>query len=136
MEIDSKQIMFIDNDEVVRESLGMFLSGQKMKYLIFKSAKEGLNSLKYQKIDVVVADYFLPDMDGLSFLKKVAGHNQSAARILMATIVNDELEKEIVASGIDALIVKPLNVASMDQILYQMCKKNMDNKKRPENKNE
>jgi len=125
------QIMIIDNDKYVRESLSTFFSNSPLQFLIFKSGQEGLNSLKYQNIDVVIADYFLPDMDGMIFLKKVAVEKPCAARILMATIVSDELEKEISKAKIDAFIEKPLNVASIDHILSKI-NKNYATSEKPE----
>ena len=116
------QIMLIDDDKYVRESLGTFFAGGQLKFLIFKSASEGLNSLKYQDIDVVISDYFLPDMDGLTLLKQVAIKKPGIARILMATIVTDELKKEISMAGIDAFLEKPLSVASIDHILFEINK--------------
>ena len=112
--------MLIDNDKYVRESLGTFFETGKIKFLIFKSATEGLNSLKYQDIDIVISDYFLPDMDGLTLLKQIEEKHPGIARILMATIANDRLKKEILRAGIDAFIEKPLSVASIDQIICSM----------------
>lgn len=114
------QIMLIDNDKYVRESLGTLFESGKIKFLIFKSATEGLNSLKYQDIDIVISDYFLPDMDGLTLLKQIAKQQPGVARVLMATIASDELKKEISLAGIDAFIEKPLSVATIDQVLHKI----------------
>jgi len=131
----SSQVMIIDNDKYVKESLSTFFGKGPLRLLIFKSASEGLNALKYQDIDVVIADYFLPDMDGLAFLKQVAREKPGTARVLMATIVNDELKKEISMAGINAFLEKPLTVASIDQILNRFNKDNSTSTK-PETKNE
>ena len=116
----SPQIMFVDNDDHVRDSLKVFFDSTQMNFLIFKSASEGLNSLKYQKIDMVISDYFLPDMNGVEFLNQVAIGNPGIIRILMATIVNDELKLDILKSGIDRFIEKPLTVASLDTIINEL----------------
>ena len=118
----SPQIMFIDNDEHVRDSLKVFFDSSQMDFLIFKSASEGLNSLKYQPIDMVISDYFLPDMNGVEFLNLVARNNPCITRILMATIVNDELKLEIRKAGIDRFIEKPLTVTSLDTIINELKK--------------
>ncbi len=135
MEKQTLQIMLIDNDKYVRESLSTFFDGGKLKFLIFKSAAEGLNSLKYQNIDVVISDYFLPDMNGLTFLKKVSVQNPGTARILMATIVNEDLKREMFQAGIDALLEKPLSIAAIDQTIYEINKK-YSNRSKPEITNE
>ncbi|MCK5837824.1 MAG: response regulator [Desulfobacula sp.] len=116
----SPQIMFVDNDDHVRDSLKVFFDSTQMNFLIFKSASEGLNSLKYQKIDMVISDYFLPDMNGVEFLNQVAIGNPGIIRILMATIVNDELKLDILKAGIDRFIEKPLTVASLDTIINEL----------------
>lgn len=116
------RIMVIDNDEHVRDSLKVFFDSSQMDLLIFQSASEGLNSLKYQKIDMVISDYFLPDMDGIDFLNQVAKNDPSITRILMATIVNDDLKLEILKAGIDRFIEKPLTIPSLDMIINELTK--------------
>lgn len=116
------QIMFIDNDEHIRDSLKVFFDSSQMDLLIFQSASEGLNSLKYQKIDMVISDYFLPDMNGVDFLNQVAKNDPGITRILMATIVNDDLKLEILKAGIDRFIEKPLTITSLDMIINELTK--------------
>ena len=118
---NSIQIMLIDNDKYVRESLSAFLENEEMRILIFRSGSEGLNSLKYQNIDVVISDYYLPDMDGISFLKKVNQLKTGIIRILMATIVTEELEKEVEQNGIDRFIEKPLTVTNLENIVSELA---------------
>lgn len=119
----SFQVMLIDNDKYVRESLSTFFDNGKLRFLIFKSASEGLNSLKYQDIDLVISDYFLPDMDGLTFLKKAAIEKPGIARVLMATIITDELKTEISMAGVDAFLEKPISVDSLDHIISEINKR-------------
>jgi DNA-binding NtrC family response regulator len=118
----SSQIMFIDNDEHVRDSLKVFFDSSHMDFLIFKSAQEGLDSLKCREIDMVVSDYFLPDMNGIEFLNQVARMNSGITRILMSTIVNDDLKQEIRKAKIDQFIEKPLTMASLDTIINELRK--------------
>lgn len=114
-----RRIMLIDQDKHVRESLKIFdTSG--IHCLIFKTAEEGLNALKYQRVEVVVSDYFLPDMDGIRFLSQAAALQPGITRILMATITTDDLEQEIQNSGIDRFIEKPLTVASLDSVIREL----------------
>ena len=113
------QIMVIDNDKYVRESLSTFFGQGPMRLLVFRSGSEGLNALKYQDIDIVISDYFLPDMDGLSFLKQVEKEKPGIPRILMATITNDEMALGIARAGIYKFIEKPLTVDSLETIIKE-----------------
>ncbi|MCP3926308.1 MAG: response regulator [Desulfobacterales bacterium] len=120
------QILLIDSDKYIRESLNTFFNNGKDSFLIFKSANEGLNALEYQKIDVVISDYFLPDMDGVKFLIKAAEMSPGITRILMTTILSEDLRIESINAGIDALLEKPLSISSLDSILAKIDKKNLN----------
>lgn len=117
--------MIVDNDPFVRDSLKFFLDSGHAHYLIFKSGREGLNALEYQHIDVVVCDYFLPDMDGIQFLNQAKIKSTKILRILMATLINDDLRSEIQAAGIERFIEKPLTVSSLDTMICELtcCRK-------------
>ncbi len=123
-------LMLIDNDRHVRESLKVFFDASQTNFLTFKTAKEGLNALKYQNADVVISDYFLPDMDGVNFLKQAAQIQPDVTRILMATITSDELEQEIRNAGIDWFIEKPLTVATLDTVINELETLNFSNQSR------
>ncbi len=120
MKQKSLHIMLIDNDKHVRDSLNLFFEGTRTDFLIFKSGREGLNSLKYQEVDVVIADFFLPDMDGIDFLSQAAQIHPDATRILMATVTNDEMTLGIARAGIDQFIEKPITVDSLETIIKEL----------------
>jgi DNA-binding response OmpR family regulator len=120
---NNMQIMLIDQDKHVRDSLRLFFKEELQHFLIFKSASEGLNALKYQKIDIVIADYFLPDMNGLLLLKKIREDYPDTLRVLMATIVSDDLEKEIRQAHIDCFLEKPITIATLDSVLLKLSRK-------------
>ncbi len=122
--------MLIDNDRHVRESLKVFFDASQTNFFIFKTAKEGLNALKYQNVDGVISDYFLPDMDGVNFLKQAARIQPDVTRILMATIASDDLEQEILNAGIDRFIEKPLTVATLDTVINELETLNFSNQSR------
>lgn len=113
-------IMLVDNDRHVRDALSVFFEGSRTDFLIFKSGLEGLNSLKYQDIDVIISDYFLPDMDGIDFLNMAAKLHPNATRILMATMTNDEMALGIAQAGIDKFIEKPITVDSLETIIKEL----------------
>lgn len=122
METNKKEpsLMLIDSDKHVRESLKIFFDVSYSDFLIFKSGEEGLNALKYQQVDVIISDYFLPDMDGVAFLTRAALLRPDVTRILMATITSEELEREIRTAGIDRFIEKPLTVATLDTVIHEL----------------
>lgn len=123
-------VMFVDSDKTVRDSLKVFFENSPTQFLVFKTARQGLNSLKYQQVHLVVSDYFLPDMDGVAFLKEVSKIQPDALRVLMTTIASGELEEEIQQAGIDWFIEKPLTVATLDTVINELKQSKMSNQSR------
>lgn len=121
MKLDKQtlQVMIIDNDKTVRESLTTFFHEDNLNCLIFPTATEGLKALKFQHIDVIISDYFLPDINGISFLKQAGADHPGISKILMSTIVTPDLQAQAHKAGIDALIEKPISITSIEQILNE-----------------
>lgn len=59
--------------------------------------------------DVLLTDYVLPDVDGLTIARRLKADGRTAAiRILMVTgYANADLERQAVAAGIDRVLLKP-----------------------------
>ncbi|MCG8687235.1 MAG: response regulator [Desulfobacterales bacterium] len=127
---DGLKIMLVDYDKHVRESLKLFFKTSQNDFLIFKSASQGLNSLKHQRVEVVISDYFLPDMNGIEFLKEAARIQPEVRRILIATMTCGDMEDQVQQEGIDRFLEKPLTVASLDTVIDEMENLNVSNHSR------
>lgn len=62
--------MIEDNPEHIELSKE-FLPQDEFEVVPALSLSEGLEKIKKEKFDIVILDYFLPDGDGLSFLKHI-----------------------------------------------------------------
>ena len=66
--MNKDKILIVDDEEVVVESLCIYL--EKMDYYV-KTAlngREGLSILRKESFDMAIVDYNLGDMDGLDFM--------------------------------------------------------------------
>lgn len=116
------RIMFVDNDPLVRDSLKTYFHRCPGRSLFFKTGSDGLNSLKHHPADIVVSDYFLPDMDGIAFLNQVNQIHTRAVRILTATLGDEALAARCRQNGIDRFIEKPLNGKALDEVIDQFMR--------------
>ena len=111
---ESKQvqtIVIVDDEEMVSTSLGSFLSLETDYNLkTFTSAKEALEYIKNNPVDLVVSDYLMPEMDGISFLIKVREMKPEVPRIILTGYADKE--NAIIAInqvGLFQYIEKPWN---------------------------
>ena len=104
-------IIIVDDDKGVLKKLKKLLTG-KTEYRVdtFVSAEKALTYIKSNDIDLVISDYDMPDMDGITFLSKVRKISPQITRIILAE--SSEKEKVIEAVndiGVFQYLEKPWN---------------------------
>ena len=102
-------IVIVDDEEMVLTSLSAFLSletGYQVK--TFTSAKKALEFIKKNDVGLVVSDYLMPEMDGITFLAKVKEIKPQVPRIVLTGYADKENAiKAINDVGLFQYIEKP-----------------------------
>ena len=102
-------IIIVDDEEMVLTSLSSFLQ-LETEYTVktFTSAKKALDFIKDNDVDLVVSDYLMPEMDGISFLAKVRDLRPETTRIILTGYADKENAiKAINEVGLFQYIEKP-----------------------------
>ncbi len=102
-------IVIVDDEEMVLTSLSSFLN-LETDYNIhtFSSAKEALDFVKKNNVDLVISDYLMPEMDGITFLSKVRDLKPQVPRIILTGYADKENAiKAINEVGLFQYIEKP-----------------------------
>ena len=89
------------------------------KLCVAWSGLEALDILREEHIDVVIADYAMPGLNGLALLRQVRNDWPAVGRILMTARVDLDFIADAKAEGvIEALVGKPWDALEMrDQAL-------------------
>lgn len=107
--------LVVDGDAAARKTLGAALKGE-FEVTTCGLAREALDHLRSTRPpDIVVVDYDLPDMDGLTFLKvlRETELGRNLAVILTGRRNSDERVLESFAVGIDDHLPKPFDLREM-----------------------
>jgi len=106
---DIPTIVIVDDEEMVLKSLNSFLSLEtNYDVKTFVSPQEALEFIKENDIDLVVSDYLMPDMDGLTFLELVKNERPEVPRIILTGYADKENAiKAINDVGLFQYIEKP-----------------------------
>ncbi len=76
-------ILFVDDEANILRSLARLFRGRDLKILIAESGESGLKVLSEEKVDLVVSDMRMPNMDGAQFLTKVYEGWPDTERLLL-----------------------------------------------------
>ena len=107
----TKKILIVDDELLIRDLLYDFFSSRNYHISMAESGQKALDILGTEKIDCVLTDLKMPDMDGLKLAEKV---KESADRNIPVIVITGCPSLE---SAIEALrkrvydyIVKPFNM--------------------------
>jgi len=108
-EVKSNIIVIVDDEEMVLTSLSSFLN-LETEYSVktFTSALAALEFVQNNEIDLVISDYLMPEMDGISFLARVRELKPHVPRIILTGYADKENAiKAINDVGLFQYIEKP-----------------------------
>jgi DNA-binding NtrC family response regulator len=84
-------VMLIDDEEMVVTALHSFLQLEtQYNILTYTSPSEALQAVEDQDVQVVVADYMMPGLDGITLLTRVRETRPQASRILLTGYADKE----------------------------------------------
>lgn len=102
-------IVLVDDEDIVLTSLRSFLMLEtEYEHVSFTSANEALKYIEENEIDLVISDYLMPEMDGISLLAKVRELQPEVPRIILTGYADKENAiKAINEVGLFQYIEKP-----------------------------
>lgn len=105
-------VLIVDDEEMVTAALRSFLQLEtEYRVLTYTSTEEALEKFGDSEfIDVVIADFLMPEMDGISFLKRVREIRPETTRILLTGYADKENAiRAINEAGLYYYLEKPWN---------------------------
>ncbi|MFQ5672680.1 MAG: response regulator [Nitrospinales bacterium] len=105
------KIMLVDDERLVRQTAKAFL--YKLGFDNIIEANDGMVAwlrLKQEKVDLIIADWDMPTLDGLEFLKKIRSDEKLKKVPFLILTAHGEKDRVIqaVQAGATNYIVKPV----------------------------
>ena len=112
------KVLVVDDDQEIADYIINEL-GSRYKFNHAPNGKEGLKMLLTDDYDLVISDVMMPEMDGITLLKRIKDNPQiSEIPVIMLTSKAEvEHKLEGLKSGADAYIAKPF---SMEELHIQI----------------
>ncbi|MFD2216157.1 response regulator transcription factor [Metabacillus endolithicus] len=101
-------ILLIDDEQRMLNLLSLYI--EPYGYTCFKknSGPEGLELLRHQKVDIVILDIMMPEMDGWTTCEKIRENSDVPIIMLTARSEKEDIVKGL-KKGADDYLVKPFN---------------------------
>jgi len=110
-------VLIVDDEKSIRLALETGLSLDGFSVSSARSGREAISAARSQKFDVVVCDIFMPDGDGLDFVRELRAHDDHTPVILITAQGSLELAMRAVSDGATDFIAKPFEVGALAELL-------------------
>ena len=114
-DISNATILLVDDEQVVIDTWGEFLSQQGHQVLTALDGKKALDIFKKKKdeIDLVILDYIMPQIGGKEVLINLREIDPSVKVLVASGYSENGQAKEIVAEGANGFIQKPAQLQEL-----------------------
>ena len=111
----AKTILIVDDSASIRQVVSLTLKGAGYDVVDAIDGKDALTKLDGRKINLVISDVNMPNMDGISFVKamKVLPAYKFTPVIMLTTEGSEAMKRDGQAAGAKAWVVKPFQPAQM-----------------------
>jgi CheY-like chemotaxis protein len=75
--------------------------------------RDGLQRVVENKFDVIICDIYMPEMNGVEFLKRIRSIDPNADVIMMSSYPSDELREEIEDKRVIDFLAKPFTIVDI-----------------------
>ena len=119
------KFLLIDDEVNILRSMEMFFEDSEIEILTAKTAREGLQTIHDNILDVVLCDLGMDDMNGLEVGKAIKTHCRKAGipkiPFILYTGLDKKLESRILKeSGVDRVVQKPIACEKLLHIIQSV----------------
>jgi len=120
-----KKVLIVDDEETLTWSMARSLSKDKDNYevLIANNGREALNFLEKNKIDLVISDIRMPDINGLDLLVRIKKEYPQTKVIIMTAYGSADVQKEANQRGSLYYVEKPFEISDLRKIIIDLIGK-------------
>jgi two-component system response regulator RpfG len=108
-----RHVLVVDDESTGRSILEKVIQqiDDDIQVTGFDSAPQALQWLKFNRVDLIITDYRMPDINGVEFIKKVRVlENHESVPIMMITVVSEKsVRYDALEAGATAFLTRPID---------------------------
>ena len=113
-------IALLDPDPWIRDSMSLLFGCEVCRFLTFENVADGIRAVETRRFDIIICDYGMPGMDGVTFLSLAGRRQPDAIRILIAGYPVGDLAEVAARAGIHGCLQKPFSVETLEGTLGKL----------------
>ncbi len=114
------EILVVDDEDIVRESLQDWLDGVGYDVVVAASAEEALEILKKKKFNIMIADLVMPGMNGIELMKEAKKIYPTLAAVIITAHATIQTATTAIREGAFDYIEKPFCPEKVELLIEKL----------------
>jgi signal transduction histidine kinase len=115
------RILLVDDEQVVREVIALFLRHQAHEVEVTSSAIEALRLVREQKFDLVITDHAMPGMTGGNFVATLRSAGFQIPILMLTGFGELMATSDSIPTGVTKLVNKPVTMEDLRSAIAAIC---------------
>ncbi|MCD4691315.1 MAG: response regulator [Calditrichales bacterium] len=112
-----QKILIIDDDPDIRSTLTSILEHEQYEVSSCENAKEAEELLQKDLFSTMLVDIFLPDINGIDFIKNIQGKGVKTPIIIITGSSELNLAREAIRIGVFDYLIKPFKANQLQHVV-------------------
>ncbi|MCK5312600.1 MAG: response regulator, partial [Desulfobacteraceae bacterium] len=113
------KLLFVDDEEIIADSFGEMLDTLGFDVDTCFIPEKALKQVKENVYDVIITDFFMPQMDGLELAREIRKKDKNVKIIICSGNTSSISQEEINSLDLYSIIQKPLEYGELTQQIQQ-----------------
>ncbi len=125
-----RRILLVEDSADTRETLKRIFQRRSCDVTTAESGEEALEQVKQAPPEIIISDLGLPGISGIEFMTRLRKFPewQDVVAVALSGLGREQDIKAAAAAGFDAHLLKPVDMAVLDQTLAEALQKRIDAK--------
>lgn len=123
MDNSSVSILYVEDEESIRNSIFKLLNRRFTKVYVAENGKEGLELYNQHHPDIIITDINMPMMSGLEMTKEIRKNDLQTPILVTSAYNSSDFLLEAIQIKVDAFILKPINKDDLLEKINRCSKK-------------
>lgn len=118
------RILFVDDDELIRETFALFFNQAGWHYQVVANGQEALSRTKGGQFDLVITDLMMPAMSGLELLRAVRQTKPNQPFLIVTGLADTREAIQALKEGALDIIQKPVDFDALERSVARIVDSN------------
>lgn len=116
----SKKILIVDDDQLLRDVVGQYLSKNGYDVVIPNSALEALEIFNSGEFSLAIIDLVMPDIGGIELMESLISKDPNLKIVIMTGYPTVDSAYKAMVDGVFEYIIKPFRMKELLEVAQKL----------------